>query len=84
MDELQFNVVHLDAFLRLSPPDESGRVAELWNGGKTIGSWLAAVGYSSSYIETLDPEERLSLISLASITRTRLGRGRLQQLETRL
>jgi hypothetical protein len=59
MDEQQFNEVHLDAFLCLSPPDKSGRVAELWDGGKTVGSWLAAVGYSSPFIGTLDSEDKL-------------------------
>jgi hypothetical protein len=69
MDEQQFNLVHLDAFLRLSPPDKSGRVAELWDGGKKVGSWLSAVRYSSPFIETLDPGEKLSRISLANIIR---------------
>jgi len=58
---------HLEAFLHLSPPDRSGRVSEIWDGGKKVGSWLAAVGYSSPFVKALAPEDKLSRANLAKI-----------------
>jgi hypothetical protein len=64
-----FNRTHLAEFLKLSSSPEANEIAELWDGGKRPGSWFASVGYISSFIGTLDPQERLNRAAIWRLIR---------------